>query len=77
MKSNSRIKNVVNNMIFSLGCQVINLLINFVSRTVFIYMLSEDYLGVNSLFSNILTIISFAELGIGNAIVFHLYSRLR
>ena len=45
-------------------------------RTVFIKTLSADYLGVNGLFTNILTILSFAELGIGNAIVFHMYKPL-
>ena len=76
MKSESRIKNVENNLIFSMLCQIVNLLINFASRTVFIHVLSKDYLGINSLFANVLTIISFAELGIGNAIVFHLYKPL-
>ena len=53
--------------------QVISLLLGFVSRTIFIKILGSEYLGLNSLFTNILTILSFAELGIGNAIVFNLY----
>ena len=36
-------------------------------------MLSADYLGVNGLFSNILTMLSLAELGISNAIIYALY----
>ena len=76
MKSESRIKNVSNNLVFSIGCQIINLILNFVVRTVFIKTLTVEYLGVNGLFSNILTILSFAELGIGNAIVFHMYKPL-
>lgn len=48
----------------------------FVSRTVFVYVLGAEYLGVNSLFTDILTVLSFAELGIGNAMVYSLYKPL-
>lgn len=53
--------------------QFINKLMSFVVRTVFIKMLNSEYLGVNGLFTNILTVLSFAELGIGTAILFNLY----
>lgn len=76
MKDKSRIKNVTVNSLVSLLCQVLNLLLNFLTRTIFIKVLGVEYLGVNGLFTNILTIISFAELGIGNAIVFNLYKPL-
>ena len=72
----SRTKNVFNNMFYSLGTQVLNLALNFVSRTVFISVLSVEYLGINSLFLNVITILSFAELGIGNAIIFSMYKPL-
>lgn len=74
--SNSRTKNVSINMSVALFCQVINLILNFVSRTIFIKTLGADYLGVNGLFSNVLSILSFAELGIGNAIIFSMYKPL-
>ena len=69
----SRTKNTVKN--FSLGAitQIINTIISFVIRTVFIKILGEEYLGVNGLFTNILTVLSFAELGIGNAIIYSMY----
>lgn len=72
----SRTKNVSVNVVVALVCQVVNLIINFASRTVFIKTLGADYLGVNGLFTNVLTILSFAELGIGNAIVFSMYKPL-
>lgn len=59
-----------------MACQIINLVLSFVTRTIFIQTLGSDYLGVNGLFSNILSILSFAELGIGNAIVFSMYRPL-
>lgn len=49
------------------------LVVSFVSRTIFIYYLGKTYLGVNGLFSNVLSLLSFAELGIGQAIIFSLY----
>lgn len=76
MKERSRTKNVTINSSVSLLCQVLNLLLNFLTRTIFIKVLGAEYLGVNGLFTNILTILSFAELGIGNAIVFNLYKPL-
>lgn len=69
----SRSKNVIRNVKTGLIVQVINKLMAFVVRTVFIQMLNSEYLGVNGLFTNILTILSFAELGIGTAIIFSLY----
>ena len=47
--------------------------IRFVSRTVFIHFLGSSYLGINGLFTNILGVLSFAELGIGTAMNFSLY----
>ena len=72
----SRTKNVSRNAIVALVCQIVNLLLNFIIRTVFIRVLGAEYLGVNGLFTNVLTILSFAELGIGNAIVFSMYKPL-
>lgn len=53
------------------------LLMGFVSRSIFLKYLSAEYLGINGLFSNILVLLSFAELGIGNAIIFSMYKPLK
>ena len=45
----------------------------FICRTVFIKVLGSEYLGLNSLFSSILQVLSISELGIGTAIVFSMY----
>ncbi|MBZ9689210.1 sugar translocase [Clostridium estertheticum] len=71
--SNSRTENVVRNMLFSTTLQFVSILFDFLARTVFIQILGKSYLGVNGLFTNILTILSFAELGIGDAIIFSMY----
>ena len=69
----SRTKNTIRNMKTGLIVQLINRLMAFVVRTVFIRILNSEYLGVNGLFTNILTMLSFAELGIGTAIIFNMY----
>ncbi|MBU3126853.1 oligosaccharide flippase family protein [Clostridium tagluense] len=68
-----RIKNSLNNIIFNLGSTFITYILSFVSRSIFIYTLGAQYLGINGLFSNILMMLSLAELGIGTAINFSLY----
>lgn len=74
--SKSRTENVLRNMNVALICQIFQTLLGFVSRTFFISMLGKTYLGVNGVFSNILTFLNFAELGIGTAIVYNLYRPL-
>lgn len=49
-------------------------MLNFVVRTIFIYCLNEAYLSVNGLYSNILTVLSLAELGFGSAMVYRMYA---
>ncbi len=72
MRSENSIKNVVVNI----SCQLLSILLSFICRTVFIQTLGEAYLGVSGLFSNILSLLSLAELGIGTAITFSMYKPL-
>ena len=69
----NRIRNSSMNAIFGVTNNVMTLLLKFVFRTIFIKILSEQYLGLNGLFTNILSLLSFAELGIGNCISYRLY----
>lgn len=71
-----RIKNSLKNIYTGLLGQIVTLLITFITRTIFIKFLGTSYLGISSLFSNILTIFSLAELGVGQAIVFNLYKAI-
>ncbi len=71
-----RTKNSINNFIVGIGGQVLNLILGFVSRNIFLMFLSIEYLGASGLFSSILTMLSFAELGIGTAIIYSLYKPL-
>ena len=71
-----RTKNTLLNTIVGVTTLFITTLLSFVLRTVFIKMLGETYLGVNGLLTNILSMLSLAELGIGSAIGFSLYKPL-
>ena len=71
-----RTNSAVKNSTITLGCQFIFLIMSFICRTVFTKTLGAEYLGVSGLFSNILTILSFAELGIGTALVYRMYKPL-
>lgn len=73
MKSESRIAHSVRNISVGLVAQVITMIAGFASRTIFIKYLAVEYLGVNSLFTNILSMLSLAELGIGAAFMYALY----
>lgn len=73
---NSRTANTAKNASFGLVSQIVNIILSFISRTVFIYVLGVEYLGINGLFTNILMLLSFAELGIGNAIIYGMYKPL-
>lgn len=69
----SRTSNSIKNAALAVTGKVFNLIVQFALRTVFIKCLSGDYLGVSGLFTNILTFLSLAELGVGTAITYSLY----
>lgn len=68
-----RTKYTMINMIVNIGGQLLTMLLTFISRLVFIRYLSAAYLGVNGLFTDVLSILNFAELGIGTAMIFSMY----
>lgn len=76
MNDNSRILNSVRNIFTGFLGQFITLITGFICRTVFIQCLATEYLGVNGLFTNILSVLSLAELGVGGAINYALYKPL-
>lgn len=53
-----------------------NLLISFLAQRIFLQILNTEYLGLNGLFSNIISMLGIFELGIGSAIIFNLYKPL-
>lgn len=72
----SRVDSIARNMKFSLISQVLLVAANLLLRRVFVSVLGEEYLGLNGLFSDILSMLSLAELGFGTSIVYSLYEPL-
>ena len=68
-----RIKKSFFNAISNTAINIIRAVLMFVVRIVFIRTLGKVYLGVDSLFTNILTVLSIADLGISTAINYCLY----
>ena len=73
----NRTQKSVKNMTIGMLSQLFTLWLSFVSRTVFIKFLTAEYLGISGLFSNVLTVLSFAELGIGDAMTYAMYKPVK
>lgn len=71
-----RTENAAKNVVANLAGNGINIALKFISRTVFIYTLGSEYLGIGSLFGSILSILDLAELGVGSAISYSMYQPL-
>ena len=71
-----RTKNAMRNMMFGTLQKCYSVLVPFITRTIFIYTLGIKYLGLNSLFGSILSVLNLAELGVGNAMVFSMYQAI-
>ena len=69
MRTQKSIKNSITTLIGN----GISCIIAFFAQMIFIKTLGIEYLGLDGLFTNILTMFSIFELGIGNAIVYNLY----
>ena len=69
-------KVIIRNPLSAALANVVNILVNFLAQKLFLGILNVEYLGINGLFSNIISMLSIFELGIGTAITFSLYSPL-
>ena len=72
----SRTQNAIFNSSISMIIQVLKIIVSFVNRSFFIYFLGIVYLGLNGLFTSILSMLSLAELGMTTAIAVSLYKPL-
>lgn len=68
-----RTRNATRNILWGIIEKIAVLLLPFITRTVMIKVLGAEYLGLNSLFTSILSVLSISELGFGTAIVFSMY----
>lgn len=68
-----RTKKSFRNITISMINSIINIIISLVAQKIFLNTLGESYLGLNGIFSNVLSILAVAELGIGTAIIYKMY----
>ena len=69
MKQRSRTEYSLINMATGIVGYGINTVVGFVCRIIFVRTLTADDLGVSGLFTNVLSMLSLAELGISSAII--------
>lgn len=77
MIENSRTKNSLSNASFAVFSKMVSIITAFADRTIFIYVLGDAVLGLNSLFTTLLTVLSLSELGISSAITYHMYKPIK
>ncbi len=73
MKPLTRTDHSVKNAYITTVSRMVAILMGFATRVVFTRTLSESYVGINGLFTDILNVLALSELGIETAITFALY----
>lgn len=68
-----RTAHVVKNFKFTVAGELMLAVLKFVSRRAFVLLLGKEYLGLNGLFTDILSVLALAELGLGVSITYSLY----
>jgi len=74
--TSERVKNTGRNILFAFIFQFVKIFLVFINRIIFVKILGASYLGVNGLFSNILGILSLADLGMTTVLMYALYEPL-
>lgn len=69
----NRKKNATRNIIFGTCLKLYQIVVPFLMRTIMIYFMGVQYLGLNSLFTSVLQVLNLAELGVGSAMVYSMY----
>lgn len=71
-----RSTNLAKNVSAGLVSRLVGAVLNFIVRTVFIYSLPQEFLGISGLFTSIFAFLNLSELGLGSAIIYALYKPL-
>jgi len=69
----SRAENSSRNVVYAVIMSLLTILIGLIAQRVFINTLGSEYLGINGLFTSIVSMLALVELGLGSAIYYHLY----
>ncbi|MDY2884035.1 MAG: oligosaccharide flippase family protein [Romboutsia timonensis] len=73
MSTTNVAENAKRNIIWGILNKITTLILPFILRTFMIQYLGAEYLGLNGLFTSILQVLSLAELGFGEAMIFSMY----
>lgn len=65
--------NAKKNIVVGVISKVILLILPFISRMVINRTIGVEYLGLNSLFTSILSVLTLSEMGLSSALVYHMY----
>lgn len=71
-----RSKKAIRNVFTGVSNKLILMLFAFVTRTMFIRLLGAEFAGINSFFTNVISVLSLAEMGVGNVFMYYLYSAI-
>lgn len=76
MQNTSRTTKSIHNVKVALLFYILNLILQFFSRKIFLDYLGSEVLGLNTTAQNLLGFLNLAELGIGSAVAYNLYKPL-
>ena len=68
-----RISKAKVNIAVGVGNKIFTMVLEFIARSVFIRILGEELLGVNGVFTNVIQVLSLAELGLNNVVAYSFY----
>ena len=68
-----RTEKSIKNALVAIISNIVLIIIGFISQYVFKNTLGQDYLGLNGLFTSIVSMLGIVELGLGTALIYHLY----
>lgn len=75
-KKNGRVFNSIKNMAYGITNKLVTLVLSLAGRYVFLRILPIEYLGIDGVFSNVLTMLSMADLGFATAMAYSFYKPL-
>ena len=73
----SRAQKSARNVMTGVLSKLLLMVLAFATKTIFVRLLGDEYNGVNGLYTNLLSVLALAELGVGNVLNFSLYKALR
>lgn len=76
MAGNTRSEKSAKNLIYGVGAQSASILLNFVIRIVLVRQVGILSVSLNGLFTEVIAMLSLAEMGVGSAITYSLYKPL-